>query len=130
MKNHNEEIDQIIKETLTQEEAKFYEELDELNVFEKIWGTFKGKGGWLLVIMNILSILALVIFIYSIVQFFNTDVTKELLKWAAIGLFSALFISMIKIYVWGLMHKNDVLRELKRIELQVAALTGKISNNE
>ena len=127
MKNHNEDIDQIIKDTLTQEEAKFYDELDELNLFSKIWGTFKSKGGWLLVIMNIISELALVFFIYCIVQFFNTNSTKELIHWAAGGLFSALFISMIKIYFWQLMHRNDLLRELKRIELQVAALAGKSS---
>ena len=127
MKNNIEEIDLIIRETLTQEEAKFYDELDELNLFSKIWGTFKGKGGWLIVIMNIISILALIFFVYCIVQFFDTNGTKELLQWAAGGLFSALFISMIKVYVWQLMHKNDVLRELKRIELQIAALAAKSS---
>ena len=31
MKNHTEEIDKLIKETLTQEEAKFYDELEEQN---------------------------------------------------------------------------------------------------
>lgn len=128
MKNHNEEIDQIIKETLTQEEARFYDDLDELNVFEKIWGTFKGKEGWILVIMNIIIMAFLVLFIYCIVGFFNTDVTNELILWSVGGLFSALFISMIKIYVWQLIHKNDVLRELKRIELQMAALAGKIKS--
>ena len=126
MKNHNEEIDQIIKETLTNEEAMFYDELDELNVFSKIGGVFKGKNGWLLVIMNIITLAFLVVFIYCVVEFFKTDVTSELILWASGGLFSALFISMIKVYVWQLMHKNDILRELKRVELQIAALAGKV----
>lgn len=123
MKNNFEDVDLIIKETLSKEEAKFYEELEELGLFEKIIGTFKSKGGWLLVIMNIMSLVALGFFIYSIVQFFDTENSKELIMWASGGLFSALFISMIKIYVWQLMHKNDMLRELKRIELQIAALS-------
>jgi len=126
MKSNKEEIDQVIKDTLTQEEARFYDELDEQNVFMKILEVFKGKNGWLLVIMNIIAIAFLILFVYSIVQFFNTEVTNELLLWAAVGLFSALFISMIKVYVWQLMHKNDILRELKRIELQIAALSGKV----
>ena len=128
MKNHNEEIDQIIKETLTQEEAKFYDELDEQNVFKKILGVFEGKNGWLLIVMNIVTLVFLGLFIYCIVQFFNAEATNELIVWATGGLFSALFISMIKVYIWQLMHKNDTLRELKRIELQIAALSGRIKD--
>ena len=37
MKNNNEDIDKLIKETLTQEEAKFYDDLDEQNVFQMVW---------------------------------------------------------------------------------------------
>ena len=128
MKNYNEEIDQIIKDTLTQEEAKFYDELDEQNVFMKILEVFKGRNGWLLIIMNIITLVFLGLFIYCIVQFFDTEVTKELILWATGGLFSALFISMIKIYFWQEMHKNDVLREMKRLELQVAALAIKTNS--
>ena len=43
MKTNMEDIDQLIKETLTQEEAKFYDELDEQNVLGMITGLFKGK---------------------------------------------------------------------------------------
>jgi len=128
MKNNKEEIDQIIKDTLTQEEAKFYDELDELNLFRKMGGVFTGKNAWIIVVMNIVSLIFLVFFIYCIVQFFNTDITKELIMWTAGGLFSALYISMIKVYFWQQMQKNDILRELKRLELQVAALASKNKN--
>ena len=125
MKNNNEEIDQIIKDSLTQEEAKFYEELEEQNLLNKIGGVFKGKVGWLVIIMNILSLIALGFFIYCTVEFFNTDSTNELIKWGAGAIYSVLFICMIKIYFWQAMHKNDMLREMKRLELQIAALAGK-----
>ena len=125
MKKYKEEIDQIIRESLTQEEAKFYDDLEEQNIFNKIGGVFKGKIGWLAVIMNIVSLVALVFFVYCTVQFFNTEVTNELIIWASGAFYSVLFVSMIKIYFWQEMHKNDILRELKRLELQVAALAGK-----
>ena len=125
MKNNKEEIDQIIKDSLTQEEAKFYEELEEQNLLNKIGGVFKGKVGWLIIIMNILSLIALGFFIYCTVEFFNTDSTNELIKWGAGAIYSVLFICMIKIYFWQAMHKNDMLREMKRLELQIAALAGK-----
>jgi len=43
MKNHKEDIDNLIKETLTEEEAKFYDELEEQNILQMILGLFKGK---------------------------------------------------------------------------------------
>ena len=54
MKNKMEEIDQLIKETLSQEEAVFYESLNEQNVFDMFLGLFKGKNAWILVVMNIM----------------------------------------------------------------------------
>ena len=36
-----------------------------------------------------------------------------------------IFGAMIKLYIWMQMDKNDVLRELKRIELQLAVLSSK-----
>ena len=40
MKTNMEDIDQLIKETLTQEEAKFYDQLDEQNAFQMVSRAF------------------------------------------------------------------------------------------
>jgi len=47
MKNSTEDIDTLIKETLTKEEAKFYDELDEQGILGMIWGLFRGKNSWI-----------------------------------------------------------------------------------
>lgn len=125
MKNEMEEIDKLIKEALTKEEAQFYEELGEQNVLEKLGGVFKGKTGWLAIIMNIMNLVFFAFLIYCTVQFFNTEVTAELIRWG-VGICAGLvFMGMIKLFVWMQMDKNDVLRELKRLELQIATLTHK-----
>lgn len=128
MKTNMEEIDQLIKETLTQEEAKFYDELDEQNVLEMIFGLFKGKNKWIMIVMNIMTFLVFGVFVYCVVQFFNTDVTNELIKWSIIGTFCMLIVSMLKMFVWMQMDKNAILREMKRLELQVSSLSGKLSD--
>ena len=122
--NHNfEDVDLIIKETLSKEEAKFYEELEELSLFRKMGKVFTGKNAWIIVLMNLISLIFLAIFFYCIVQFFKTDVTNELILYGTVALFSTLYISMIKIYFWQQMLKNDLYREMKRLELQIAALS-------
>lgn len=128
MKDNIEEIDKLIKETLTQEETKFYNDLDEQNVFQMVFGLFKGKNKWIMILMNVMTVVFFGLFIYCIVQFFNTDETKELIKWATGTIVFLIGVSMLKIFAWMQMDKNALLRELKRLELQVSSLSGKISN--
>ena len=127
MKDNTEDIDKLIKNALTEEEAKFYDELDEQNLFGMIGGVFSGKLKWLLILMNIVTVFAFIGLIYCIAQFVNTDVTNELIKWGILGMFFMLMMSMIKLFVWLQMDKNALLREIKRLELQLAALSSKLS---
>ena len=122
-----EKIDDIIKEALTQEEAKFYNELDEQGIWKKIGGLFRGKNAWFFIMMNILNLIMLGIAIYCIIQFFNTESTNELIKWSMIFFFCAMMMSMLKLYAWMQMDKNSIIRELKRLEFQVSILSSKLS---
>ncbi len=127
MSKEIEKIDEIIKEALTQEEARFYDELEEQNLYQMLGGIFKGKLGWLVVIMNIVIVIFFGLFVYCIIQFFETNNTNELIKW---GLGSVVFligISMLKIFAWMQMDKNSIIRELKRLEFQVSILSSKLS---
>lgn len=126
MKNNMEEIDRLIKESLSKEEAQFYDELDEQNLIEMVAGLFKTKQWWLMVMMNLVTVVSFIFFIYCVIQFFNTEVTNELLKWAVGGGFCIMIVGMLKLFSWMQMDKNAILRELKRLELQVASLSGKL----
>lgn len=128
MKTEREKIDELIKETLSQEEAKFYDELEEQNMIGKLGEVYKGKMGWLAVVMNIVHILVFVVFIYCLVQFLNTEETNMLIKWASAGFLCMIFMGMLKLYIWMQMDKNDILRELKRLELQVSGLAHKLED--
>ncbi|WP_378175874.1 DUF6768 family protein [Aquimarina sp. SS2-1] len=125
MKNNMNEIDKLIKETLTKEEAKFYDELDEQSVFEMIGGLYQTKNRWIIIIMNIVNVIALVLLVYCIVQFLNTDHTNELIKWSGGGFICIMITSMLKVYSWLQIDKNALLREMKRLELQISSLAGK-----
>ena len=116
------ELDDLIKETLSAEEAKFYEELEEKNLFGKITEVYKSKMGWLAIIMNIMHLAIFVFFVYSVVQFFDAETTRDMIIWCSAGFLSMIFMGMMKLYVWMQMDKNDIMRELKRVELQISVL--------
>lgn len=121
-----EEIDKLIKETLSEEEAKFYGELDEQNVFQMVGGLFKGKNKWIMLLMNVITLVFFILFIYCVVQFFKTEVTKELIKWAAGAVIFLLGVSMLKVFAWMQMDKNALLREIKRLEIQLSSISGRL----
>ncbi len=119
MKNNMEEIDKLIKETLTQEEAMFYDELEEQNILQMVLGIFKGKNKWIMLMMNIMTLIFFGLFVYCLVQFFNTDLTNELIKWGLGSVVFLLGISMLKVFAWMQMDKNAILREMKRLEILI-----------
>ncbi|CAM1346810.1 DUF6768 family protein [Tenacibaculum crassostreae] len=120
-----EDIDKLIKETLTEEEAKFYDELEEQNVFQMLGGLFEGKNKWIMYLMNFMTLIFFGLFIYCIIQFFQVEETKELIKWATGTLIFLLGVSMLKIFAWMQMDKKALIREIKRLEIQVSSLSGK-----
>ncbi len=128
MNKEREKIDELIKETLNQEEAKFYDELEEQNLIGKLGEVYKSKMGWLAILMNVFHLVIFGLLIYCITQFFETNETNELIKWASAGFLCMIAMGMLKLYMWMQMDKNDILRELKRLELQVATLFSKLDN--
>ena len=127
MNNNMKEIDKLIKETLSKEEAKFYEDLEEQNVLQMLTGLFHGKNKWLMYVMNFMTLIFFALFVYCLVMFFSTDQTNDLIKWGIGGLMFLMALSMLKLFAWLQMDKNTLLRELKRLELQLLSVTGRIS---
>ena len=125
MKNKMEEIDDLIKETLTKEEAAFYDSLDEQNLLEMVGGLFKTKQRWLIILMNIVQVISFGLFIYCTIQFFEVEETNELIKWGAGGFMFLMMSTFMKLFSWMQMDKYAILREMKRLELQIASVANK-----
>jgi hypothetical protein len=121
MKKEKEKIDELIRETLSAEEAAFYDSLEEKDLFGKLGAIYRGKMGWLSIIMTIVQLLIFVIFVGCVVVFLEADTTEELIKWGAAGFCCILTITMLKLFIWMQMDKNDLLQELKKLELLVAS---------
>lgn len=130
MKNKMEEIDHLIKDTLSKEEAAFYDSLEQQGLFEMVFGLFKGKNAWFLIIVNILILFFIGLLVYCTLQFFTTDLsTNELIKWG-FGIIILFFtVSILKVYAWMQMDKNAILREMKRLELQIMSLSSKLDED-
>ena len=128
MKNEKERIDELIREALSEEEAAFYDSLGERDLFGKLESVYSGKLGWLAVLMSVVQVVMFVLFIYCLIQFFNVESTNELIKWGAGGFLSLLSVTMLKLFIWMQMDKNDILLALKKLELQLVSYIERSSH--
>ncbi|MGB5237394.1 MAG: DUF6768 family protein [Flavobacteriaceae bacterium] len=117
MKKKKENIDELIRETLSAEEAEFYDTLEEKDLFGKLEAVYRGKMGWLSILITIIQLLIFVVFIGFLVLFLQTDAMVEQIKYGAAGFLCLIAMSMLKLFIWMQMDKNDLLREIKKLEL-------------
>ena len=125
------EIDELIRQALGEEEAKYYEQLEEeQSLLAEGLGLFKGKRAWISVYISIVIMAVLAGSIYCLIEFFRVEETKELMIWGG-GFFLGMFmITALKIWAWMQMDKNALMREMKRLEFQVSVLVKEISNRQ
>lgn len=118
-------LDQAIRQALSAEDAAFLAKFEDQSPFHEALGTFSGKWGP----MNIFA--ALVTFAmfaggaYCAWNAFSVGEVRETVLWSAGALFAMLAVAMLKMYFWMEINKNVTLREVKRLELQVARLASR-----
>ncbi|MEQ9402417.1 MAG: hypothetical protein RIM99_02425 [Cyclobacteriaceae bacterium] len=125
-----EEIDQLIEKALTDEEAEFYHKLDEQNLFEKFGGLLQGKMKWITLMTFIVQFVQFGFAIYFGYRFFNTTDIGEMIQFGAGASLLMMAVGMLKLFHWMEMNKNDTIREIKRLELQVSLLAGKVAKGK
>ncbi len=114
-------LDEMIDAALNAEERELLHQLgDEPGYFTQAFGLFGGKLGWVTWLMMTAQILMFAAAVYLAVQFFRAEEPLEALKWglpSAVLLIQAL---LIKLTLWPSLQANRVIREVKRLELQIA----------
>ena len=124
------EIDDKIKQALTPEDAEVYAQFTlEPTLLEQGRELLQSRNRWMNALMLIVTPIFLGIGFYSLSRFFAAVEVKELIGWT-IGFGSCMAgISMMKIWAWMQMEKNNTVREIKRLELQLARLTQRLGES-
>ncbi len=61
--------------------------------------------------------------IYSGVVFFRTESTRAQIMYATIFTCCCVFIAILKVFAWQMIHRNGIVRDIKRLEFRIAELT-------
>ena len=126
MNMKKEDIDKLIEQSLNEEETQYYNELEEKGLFKQWGGLYKGAfKGWAILFTIVQLVLAIIMF-YLGYEFFTGSLSTDFIKIGAIFFIAFFAISMLKLWHWMQMDKNSILREMKRLEYQIAILSDKI----
>jgi len=125
-----EDIDRLIKEALSEEDSDILDRLQEQSLFESLMSNFQGKMKWIAMYSFFMILVIFALSIYCLVQFLEAEEIREMLLWGAGMMVGLVMVGMLKMWHWMQMDKNALVREIKRLELQVGLLVKKMNNTQ
>jgi hypothetical protein len=119
------DLDRMIDEALDEEERELLQRIgDQPGFFTQAFGVFRGPTGWVNVILAAVQGVAFIAGAWAAWKFFQANDPVSQLRW---GLPSAVLLIqglILKMALLPRMETNLIIRELKRIELQIAHRKG------
>ena len=114
-------IDERISGALTDDDRNFLTSLDEeRGLFTQIGDTLTGPlGGWSKLIFVVAIAVGLTM-AYAAYRFFTSSGEEDLLFWGIVALGTLMMQGFIKEWFYNRMNMIALLRELKRLQLQIA----------
>ena len=120
-------IDAKIRRALEATDADLADEFDgDQSMTEMVFDTFRGTQKWLTFLSIFWGLVFMAGSIVGIIQVFKAQETRELILWGLGFVFCFSAVAMMKVWFWMQMNRNSILREIKRVELQVARLAGRL----
>jgi uncharacterized membrane protein YciS (DUF1049 family) len=123
------DIDEKIREALQQEDSELLEHYrNEQSIPQMVIDVFRTRHRWLAMwVFTAGTVLFLLEFVVAY-QFFHAESTRAMIAWATGFVVCAIVIAMTKVWFWLELNKNSLAREIKRLELELANLSRRLSS--
>lgn len=118
-------IDDAIRQALAPGDVQAYEALrHELSPFGEAIGMFRSVRRGYIWAVALFGALVLAIGGYASWRLLHESELRMMLGWALLAIFAMLTLALVKLWFWLEMQRSALVREMKRIELQVASLAA------
>ena len=115
-------LDEMIGRALTEEDRELLARHGEPGYVAQAFGMFRGPMAWALWVAYVAGAVAFVMGAYAFWQMVTTTDVVAAVKWGVGALLLFQMTTLTKSFMGSHMQANRMLRELKRLELQVALL--------
>ncbi len=118
-------IDAKIRRALEATDTDLADEFDgDQSMTEMVLDVFRGTQKWLTFLAIFGGLVFMAGSVFGIIQLFKAQEPHEHILWGLGVMFCFGAVAMMKIWFWMQMNRNSILREIKRVELQVARLAA------
>ena len=111
--------DNKLRKALDEQDA--YDQAREDTVWAMAGQFYSRRMRSFAVLIWIVSLLFIALAVFAAVAFFQTEQIRYQIMHAAIFVCAVQVVNLMKIFAWQLIHRNRVVRQLKRIEARLAA---------
>jgi hypothetical protein len=115
-------IDELIGQALTEEDRALLASHREPGYLNQAFGIFRGPMAWVMWVVNIAAGIAFVAGLYALWHMSGAMDALSAVKWGVASLFLFQVTAMCKTMMGNHLEANRMLREIKRVELQVSLL--------
>jgi hypothetical protein len=113
-------FDDKLKRALETGDAIEFEREESLR--QMIAQTFRSRLRYMVMFLWVEAIVVCVVAVWSGIGLYRAQELKPMIVYATVLVISAIFFVLVKVVGWQWVDKYAILREIKRLELQVAAL--------
>ena len=117
-------LDRMIEEALAEEDREILEETRELGFFAQFTRQLAGPNAWVSWMSTGAIFVYLGLALWCGYEFFSATEPLAAIKWGLGAALSVVVIGLFKLFMFGEMQANRIVRELKRVELMLAKHDG------
>ena len=120
-------IDEKIKRELEDSNPDFDAiSKDQEGLMDLVFGSFKGGMGRWVIFVNIFTLIATAVMLWTGYNFFTATITQDQIFWGVCLLLSVFAQVALKQWLFMEMNRSSLMREIKRVEVAVAKLSNRI----
>lgn len=116
------EIDKRIKEYLNEDEVELFNSLGEEPMTTSWLGIYSGKNKYITIAISVYITIFVIAAFYFGYLFFTADTQIEMIRYGAAMFLFFMFTAFLKQWLNSQMDKRAIIRELKRVELQLSVM--------
>ena len=121
------DLDRAIRESLSAEDAELFDRLGrDQALHRQVLATFEGQFRWINVAGWIAGTLLFGGACVMAWRFVHAPDLADMLRWGAGSALGFAGLALVKVWFWMELQKNAIMREVKRLELQVASLAAQL----
>lgn len=121
------DLDQAIRESLSSEDTKLFDRLGaDQALHRQVLATFEGQLRWFNIAGWIAGFVMFGVASVSAWRFVQAQELGDMLRWGAASALAFAGLALIKVWFWLELQKNAIVREVKRLEVQVASLAAQL----